>query len=169
MNAQDWIKRLALAPHPEGGYFKETYRSDHMLPRPALPRGFKGPRSVSTAIYFLLKRGQISRLHLIAADELWHHYAGGSLIVHGLTPQGRHIEFKLGTRPDRGEAPQVMIPAGTWFGACLAPRAAFALVGCTVAPGFDFADFEMGDTSTLLKAFPRHKAVIHVLCPTQKA
>jgi hypothetical protein len=168
MNAQDWISRLNLLPHPEGGYFKENYRANHTLPRAALPRSFKGPRSVSTAIYFLLKRGQISRLHRIAADELWHHYAGGSLIIHGLTPQGRHIQYKLGTHPERGETPQVMIPAGTWFGANLAPRAAFALVGCTVAPGFDFADFEMGNASTLLKAFPKHKAVINALCPGSK-
>ncbi len=166
MNAQAWIKRLALCPHPEGGYYRETYRADHTLPKHSLPKGFKGPRSVSTAIYFLLKRGQISRLHRIASDEIWHHYAGGTLIIHGLTPEGHHTQFKLGKQVSLGEQPQVIIPAGTWFGATLAPRATFTLVGCTVAPGFDFADFEMGKATHLLQKYPAHKAIIKLLCPT---
>jgi len=166
MNAQTWIKRLDLCPHPEGGYYRETYRADHTLPKNSLPKGFKGPRSVSTAIYFLLKRGQISRFHRIASDEIWHHYAGGSLIIHGLTPEGHHIRFKLGKHASLGEQPQVIIPAGTWFGAALAPRTIFALVGCTVAPGFDFTDFEMSKTASLLQKYPAHKAIIKQLCPT---
>ena len=168
MNAQAWINQLALLPHPEGGYFKETYRGGISLPASTLPRLFKGSRSISTAIFFLLKRGQISRLHRIASDELWHHYAGGSLHVHVLTPAGQHLLLTLGKHAYRGELPQVVVPAGCWFGAIPAPRTTFALVGCTVAPGFDFVDFEMGDASALRKQFPRYKAVINRLCPEEK-
>jgi len=165
MNAQAWIRTLKLRPHPEGGFFRETYRAGETIPAKALPRRFPGPRSLSTAIYFLLRRGQVSHLHRIRSDELWHHYAGGTLIIHCLLPDGRHTVLKLGKHPDRGEQPQVMVPAGVWFGAIPAPRTSFALVGCTVAPGFDFADFEMGNTDTLKQDFPKHQAVIDLLCP----
>jgi predicted cupin superfamily sugar epimerase len=165
MNADNWIKHLALTPHPEGGFFRETYRSEESVPEAVMPGRFRGDRSVSTAIYFLLKRGQISRLHRIASDEMWHHYAGGTLLIHGLTPTGDYVQFKLGKESRRGEVPQVLVPAGTWFGATLRPRVTYALVGCTVAPGFDFADFEMGDAARLKAAYPQHQALIERLCP----
>lgn len=163
MTAQTWIKKLRLQPHPEGGYYRETYRAGESLPTGALPRRFKGGRSISTAIYFLLKRGQVSCFHRIRSDEMWHHYAGGALIIHGLTDKGRHFQIKLGTRLTRGERPQAVIPAGIWFGAVLAPGASFALAGCTVAPGFDFTDFELADRESLLRKFPSHKAIIRAL------
>jgi uncharacterized protein len=164
MTAKTWIKKLGLRRHPEGGWYRETYRSAESLQADALPDRFKGARSVSTAIYFLLERGQMSRLHRIQSDEVWHHYAGGSLVVHSLTPDGRHTRTRLGSRVARGERPQAVVPAGSWFGAMLAPDTTYALVGCTVAPGFDFADFELGNAQTLLRLFPRHGAIVRALC-----
>ena len=164
MTAQAWIKCLALKTHPEGGYYRETYRSAQRIPRRVLPGGYRGARAASTAIYFLLKRGQVSRLHRIRSDELWHHYTGGSLTIHCLHPTGGYTQVRLGLKLDRGEQPQIMIPAGTWFGATLVRGAPFALVGCTVAPGFEFDDFEMGRASVLRREFPAHKAIITQLC-----
>ncbi len=165
MTAEALIRRLALRPHPEGGYYRETYRAGETLARKALPPRFTGDRAFSTAIYFLLKRGQMSRLHRIRSDEVWHHYAGGALILHGLTPDGRHLQVRLGSGAARGERPQAVIPAGVWFGGVLAPgEADYALVGCTVAPGFDFADFAMGEAAALEREFPRHRRVIRMLC-----
>lgn len=163
MTAQTWIRKLGLKPHPEGGYYRETYRAAESVSPGASPGQARGSRSLSTAIYFLLKRGQVSCFHRIMSDEIWHHYAGGSVIIHGLTSKGRHIQFKLGTCQSRGERPQAVIPAGIWFGAVLAPGVSFALVGCTVAPGFDFADFELAGRADLMRQFPRHKAIIRTL------
>ena len=160
MKADEWIRKLRLRPHPEGGYYRETYRAAEAIPAAALPDRFPGPRAHSTAIYFLLKRGQVSHFHRIRSDELWHHYAGDALEIHCLTPRQGHRILRLGARPERGELPQAVVAAGTWFGAVPAPRASFALVGCTVAPGFDFADFEMADPGALASAFPRQRGVI---------
>lgn len=161
--ASTWIRALQLRPHPEGGYFRETYRAAESIPRRALPARFPGPRAFSTAIYFLLRAGQVSRLHRIRSDETWHFHAGAPLIIHLLTPDGRYRALRLGVRPDRGEHPQAVVPAGAWFGAVLAPRGRYALVGCTVAPGFDFADFALADRADLTRRFPRHRRLIEAL------
>lgn len=152
-NARYWIDRLGLIAHPEGGYFRETYRAAGGV---ALPGRYGGPRSFSTAIYFLLERGQVSKLHRIASDEVWHFHTGGAVTVHALTPDGHRHDLRLGLDFDAGQRPQAMVGAGNWFGASLADDAEFALVGCTVAPGFEFEDFEMANRETLLKRFPEH-------------
>ena len=163
MSARDakfWIEELALEPHPEGGYFRQTYKSEMMLPKAALPAGFAGARAASTAIYFLLEGENFSALHRLRSDEVWHFYAGSALIVHEISADGEYSRFLLGDDPGAGQVLQAVVRAGSWFGASLASPNTFALVGCTVAPGFDFEDFEMARREELLRAFPRHRAVI---------
>jgi uncharacterized protein len=151
--AADWIAALALTPHPEGGHYRETYRAAASVPTPA------GPRAASTAIYFLLQAREISALHRIRSDELWHFHAGEALEIVELSEAGSR-EHRLGLDVGHGESPQVSIPAGVWFGARVAGGAGFAVVSCTVAPGFDFADFELGDRAALRARHPRHAALI---------
>jgi predicted cupin superfamily sugar epimerase len=151
----NWIEKLNLIPHPEGGYYRETYRADLSLAGSVLGPGFQGSRAVSTAIYYLLKAGQVSKFHRIRSDELWHFYDGVPLIIHGLDERKGYFNFRLGCR--EGTFPQVVIPAGVWFAAEIEPGCAgddFALVGCTVAPGFDFQDFEMAEPRRLADQFP---------------
>jgi predicted cupin superfamily sugar epimerase len=150
--AAEWIRALDLRPHPEGGHYRETYRAAETI----TPPGFAGPRALSTAIYFLLQGHEFSALHRLRSDELWHFHAGAPLRVVELTPAGVLREHRLGPDVGAGERPQVAIPAGSWFGARVADSASFALVGCTVAPGFDFADFELGDPSELRARYSRY-------------
>ncbi len=161
--AASWIRRLKLRRHPEGGYYRETYRSRDTVRAGALPRRLAGSRCCSTAIYFLLRGKDISALHRLRCDELWHFYAGGALSIQIITPAGRRRTIKLGKHPGRGEAFQAVIPAGCWFGAAVNRPRAYALVGCTVAPGFDFADFEPGDRRQLLAQYPQHARLIRRL------
>ncbi|MBX7181173.1 MAG: cupin domain-containing protein [Bacteroidia bacterium] len=154
LTAKDYIQQLELTAHVEGGYYKESFRSDLLLPSDALPERFTGDRVASTHIYFLLEFGQCSKLHRIASEEHWHFYAGNSLEIIELNTQNQLIIHKLGNRIEKGEKFHVVIQAGSWFGSrCTVPNG-FSLVGCTVAPGFDFNDFEMGDRSELLVQFP---------------
>jgi predicted cupin superfamily sugar epimerase len=161
--AEWYIKHLELIPHPEGGWFRETYRSADSIPGTSLPVRFSGDRSISTAIYFLLEKSDISALHRIKSDEMWHFYSGASLTVHMITPEGESQSFRLGAELHAGEVFQAIVPAGCWFGAEVTGEGEYALVGCTVSPGFDFKDFEMGDREQLLRAFPSHSAIIHRL------
>jgi uncharacterized protein len=152
MTADDLVRRLALVPHPEGGFYRETYRATTLVDTP------RGPRAASTAIYFLVTPGSFSALHRIASDEVWHFYAGDPLDVVSIDPHGVRHDVRLGA-----DVPQAVVPAGAWFGSRLAPGGRFALVGCTVAPGFDFADFELGERAALLAAFPAHASLVHEL------
>ena len=161
--AADWIARLGLARHPEGGWYRQTYRAPEEIAVQALPGRFAAARAFSTAIYFLLEQGDVSHLHRLAADELWFFHAGGPLLVHAIDAAGELTTEVLGAAPERGESLQAMVPAGRWFGAELADRAPYALVSCTVAPGFDFADFELGERAALLALYPMHQALIERL------
>ena len=152
MNAEHYIKTLALLPHPEGGYYKETYRSEGALTTDS------GKRNYSTAIYFLLKDGNFSAFHKIKSDELWHFYAGDILEVIEITKEGKLKITELG--PDNF---QYCVAAGNWFGSRVKKGGKFSLVGCTVAPGFDFADFEMAEREALLMNFPDYFSVINEL------
>jgi uncharacterized protein len=162
--AQHWIDRLNLESHPEGGYYRETYRASLTLPHSALP-GHGGDRAASTAIYFLLAGDQFSAFHRIRSDELWHFYAGSTLIVHVITPQGEYQQLRLGSNAAHDEHFQAAVPAGCWFGSSLQDTVvgAYALVGCTVAPGFDFTDFEMAKRDELIAQYPQHRALIERL------
>lgn len=151
------VHMLDLALHPEGGYFRETYRSQHTGP---------DGRAASTLIYFLLAPGQVSKLHRIDADEGWHLYLGGPLEIHEFDaerPDASPLVTRLGSDLARGERPQHVVPAGRWFGATLDEGAPYALVGCSVAPGFEFARFELGDRTALARAFPKATEAIQRL------
>jgi predicted cupin superfamily sugar epimerase len=157
--AQLLIDRLGLAPHPERGYYVETYRAT--LTVGGLPSPFSGPHAAGTAIYFLVTRAQpTTYLHRLRADELFHFYEGGPLDVLLLGPTGAGEVRRLGTDVAAGERPQIVIPAGTWFAAELAPEASHCLIGCTVAPGFEFADFELAAGPELATRYPAHAARI---------
>ncbi len=163
MTAQEYVQALNMQTHPEGGYFVEMYRSAEMVPADALPDRFGGARTMSTAIYFLLESHHISALHRIQSNEVWHFYDGGPLDVFVIEPNGELRIIRLGRDMAAGEVFQAVVPAGCWFGSKPAPGSAFSLVGCTVAPGFDFTDFELADQSTLIAQFPEHEAVIRQL------
>jgi predicted cupin superfamily sugar epimerase len=168
--AEDWIRALNLRKHPEGGWFRETYRAAGRIPAAVLAGRFPGARPFATAIYFLLTARDRSVFHRLKSDEIWHFYADGSLTLHVLAPRGGYRRIRLGTSARghvRGRAtPQAVVPAGCWMAAEAAPRG-FALVGCTVAPGFDFADFELGRRAALCRRFPRHRALIRRLTPSR--
>jgi predicted cupin superfamily sugar epimerase len=155
-----WIEKLNLIPHVEGGAFREVYRSGLTLPKTVLPLFFQGSRSVSTSIYFLLSQGQFSAFHRIASDELWHFYYGDPLNVYEIAHNGRLYTHVLGSDPEKGESFQTVVKAGSWFASAPAPGSEYALVGCTVAPGFDFADFELAARETLTTQFPDHADLI---------
>jgi uncharacterized protein len=133
MTADDVIRLLGLAPHPEGGHYRETFRD-------AATAGAGTGRAASTAIYFLLRAGEISRWHRVDAAEVWHWYAGAPLLL-GIVENGQRREARLGADLASGERPQAVVPAQAWQQA--QSLGAWTLVGCTVAPGFDFAGFEM--------------------------
>ncbi|HEV8143518.1 MAG TPA: cupin domain-containing protein [Methylomirabilota bacterium] len=158
--AADWIAALGLVPHPEGGFYRETYRAPELIAAEHLPPRFGGPRTFSTAIYFLLPGDQVSALHRIKSDEIWHFYAGTALTLTLIHPDGRLETPRLGPDPARGESFQTLVPTGCWYGATVDDPGSYALVGGTVAPGFDFADFELADRQTLLARFPQHRQPI---------
>jgi len=162
-SAQYWIDKLNLIPHPEGGYYRETYRSELSIAREALPPQFAGSRLVSTAIYFLLEGENFSAFHRLRSDEMWHFYAGNPITVHVIEPDGEYSEIQLGSNPDAGEVLQSVVKAGRWFASQVRDAKAFALAGCTVAPGFDFADFELGKRPDLVKLYPQHRSQIERL------
>ena len=148
------IEQYGLQPHPEGGFFAETYRSPGLIPEAVLPAGFAGARNFSTAIVFLLRENDFSALHRLRQDEVWHFYLGGPLRLVMISPDGRFSETILGRNGAAGEVVQAVVPAGWWFGARPAGGAGFSFVGCTVAPGFDFADFELAKRPDILAQFP---------------
>lgn len=161
--AKYWIEKYNMQAHPEGGYFAETYRSAESIPHDALPKRFKGERNFSTGIYFLLESHQFSALHRIQADEMWHFYYGVPLNVFYIDKQGFVQTIKLGDNPENGEVFQAVVPAGVWFGSKPAQPDGYSLVGCTVAPGFDFSDFEMASREKLQNDYPQHKEIIGLL------
>lgn len=160
--AAEWIRRLGLAPHPEGGHFRETYRAPLTLPPSALPE-HGGARAASTAILFVLEAGEFSALHRIRSDELWHFHLGDPLIVHVLHADRRHEAIVLGPDLAAGQRLQAVVPAGATFGARVVDGGSASLVGCTVAPGFDFADFVMPTRDELHRTFPEHRALVDAL------
>ncbi|CAD6543900.1 cupin domain-containing protein [Paraburkholderia metrosideri] len=157
------IRRFNLTPHPEGGFFSETYRSAARV-----DRGDLTARSASTAIYYLLCDGAHSAWHRIRSDEVWHFYAGEPLRVHVLAENGSLITHKLGNALTHANAVfQAVVPAGLWFAAECADPATFALVGCTVAPGFEFSEFELADVEALKGQYPQHSALIERMGPAK--
>jgi predicted cupin superfamily sugar epimerase len=157
-----WIERLSLAAHPEGGYYRETYRSGWQLDG-TIAEIYHGNRAAATAIYYLLDGSQHSTFHRLKSDEMLHFYAGTILNVYVMNPEGELHIFRLGDRTAQGACFQLLIAAGHWFAAAPEDPQGYALIGCTVAPGFDFKDFETGSRQALLRAYPQHKSWIERL------
>jgi len=161
-SAQTYIVTLGLQAHPEGGFFKETYRSDGRM---TVAGNANDPvqRNICTGIYFLMEKGNFSAFHQIKSDEMWHFYAGQALEVLELRSSGELLCTRLGPVILNGDVHQYMVPANTWFASRVAAGGDFSLVGCTVAPGFDFADFQLADRADLLVRFPQHAPSIVAL------
>ncbi len=160
-SAQYWKQKLQLSSHVEGGSYKEIYRSALILPQVSLTTQHNGDRNAMTSIYFLLEYGEFSAFHRIASDELWHHYDGGDLCIYEIDINGIITRHLLGNSPNA--APFVAIQAGSWFGSRVETLGGFTLCGCTVSPGFDFADFELADREQLTALYPAHSAIISEL------
>ena len=157
-----WIKNLDLSPHPEGGFYKEAYRSSESIPHGALPTRFSGARSFSTSIYYLLQKGDFSAFHRICSDEGWHFYGGSPLHLH-IIYNGRYRRVVIGAEVSDGHYLQYTVPAGAWFASEPSEGGEYSLVGCTVSPGFDFADFEMAGREVLTQEFPEQASLIERL------
>ncbi|MCI0682461.1 MAG: cupin domain-containing protein [Gemmataceae bacterium] len=165
--ADDLIRLLHLQPHPkEGGYFRETYRAAESVAAEALPERYGGPRAASTAIYYLLTATTYSALHRLQSDEVFHFYLGGPVTMLQLLPDGAARTVILGPDLRAGQQVQVVVPRGVWQGSLLEPDGEFALLGCTVAPGFEYADYEGGRRDLLLAQYPQAAELIRRLTPS---
>ncbi|MDT8861620.1 cupin domain-containing protein [Alkalihalobacillus sp. MEB130] len=153
--ADDWITYLELEAHPEGGYFKRSFRSTEKVPGK--------DRVLYTSIYFLLRSGEVSHLHRLKSDELWYFHAGSSLTVHIIHENGEYEEARLGLNLEKGEVPQVVVPKNAIFGSSLSEGGSFSLVGCMVSPGFEYEDFELFTQKELLELYPQHQEMIKKL------
>lgn len=157
-----WVEKLELIQHPEGGYYKETYRSSLEVELNSINEEWSGTRNLATGIYFLLERNNFSAFHRIKSDELWHFYGGDPITIHLINSKGEYFAQDVGSNLDKGEVLQYLVPANTWFASEVKDNRDYALVGCTVSFGFDFRDFEMADLS-LLAEFPEHEKVLRRL------
>ena len=159
--AQYLKERLDLSELPgEGGYYKETYRSDKTI---ILPSETDGERSISTSIYYLLDGTQFSAFHRLKSDEIWHFYIGSSITLYIINKMENLSEVKLGSNIEKGELFQIQVRAESWFAATVNDISSYALIGCTVSPGFDYLDFELGDRKKLIERYPQHKSIIEKL------
>jgi predicted cupin superfamily sugar epimerase len=155
LKASDVIRLLDLQPLAmEGGYFRETYRSRKLLSTSCLGAGYAQDKAAGTAIYYLLTPDTYSALHRLPTDELFHHYCGGVVEMLQLWPDGHSHIILLGSDLVAGQRPQVIVPAGVWQGSRLLGGSDFALMGTTMAPGFDYADFEGGERQPLIERYP---------------
>jgi len=158
------IQKYNLEPHPEGGWYKQTYKSNEQIAAEALPERFSASRTFSTAIYFLLERGNFSAFHRIKSDECWHFYAGEPLFIYIIEQTGELKIISLGNDHEKGQSFQYVVPANCWFASRPAPESEYCFVGCTVSPGFEFDDFELANATELSTIYPQHKPIIIELC-----
>lgn len=163
-NVDYWVEKLTLQKHPEGGFFRETYRSGEIITNSGLPSRYNGERNFATAIYYLLAANDFSAFHRIKSDETWHFYQGYALELFEINRNGKLHRVVLGANPDAGMQLQYTVKASHWFAARVLQNKDYALVGCTVAPGFDFSDFEMASIDNLTNLYPQHKKIITQLC-----
>lgn len=155
--ADYYIEKLALEPHPEGGYYKSSFTADESI------EAFGTTRKLYTNIYFLLKSGEVSHFHRLKSDEVWYYHGGSSLIIHIIDEDGDYRELKLGLNLEAGEQPQAIVRKNSIFGSSVIEDDSFSLVGCMVSPGFDFADFELFTQQELLMQYPQHAKIIQRL------
>lgn len=156
---EEWAKLLDLSPHPEGGYYTETYRSDEFIDVTIAGHNSLQSRNLSTAIYFLIEQNNFSAFHRIQSDEMWHFYSGDALLIHMIDEDGNYSTQRIGDNPESGDAFQFVVKAGIWFASEVVKGGEYSLVGCTVSFGFDFKDFELANQS-LIDKYPDHKEII---------
>jgi len=162
------VRALGLVPLPqEGGLYAETYRSARILPAGSAGPEQTGPRACATAIYYLVTPTRFSALHRVASTEIFHFYLGDAVSMLQLHPDGRATAHAIGTAIAAGQRPQVVAPRGVWQGTRLLPGGRFALLGCTVSPGFDFSDYEHGSRAALTRAYPAQAEAIRALTPDE--
>jgi len=149
--ALGWIRKLHLEKHPEGGYFAQTYKSKVMVSA----NGYPGQRHASTAIYYMLAGNQFSAFHRMKSDEVWHHYAGSTLTLYVIKDG-----ILSNTRIGKWHEMQGIVEAGSWIAASLDNRRSYCLVGCTVSPGFDYRDWELGSRKDLIRSYPKYRKII---------
>jgi len=164
MTAEEIIAWLKLKPHPkEGGFFSETYRAGETIPANVLPSRYSGPRAFGTCIYYLLTPSTFSAMHRLQSDEIFHFYLGDPVEILQLWPDGTGETVVLGPGLRGGMQPQIIVPRGVWQGSRLIAGGRFALLGCTVAPGFDYADYEHGRRSDLIGSHAQFREKITAL------
>ncbi|MEL6254742.1 MAG: cupin domain-containing protein [Bacteroidota bacterium] len=161
--AQYWIKHLNLERHPEGGYYAELFRSEINIPKSVLPAHYSGDRSLATQIYFLVDKAGFSAFHRLDSDELWHFYQGNPLQIHLIHPNGSYENIWLGDDIEADQHFYARVPAGVYFAAEVENEEEYSLVGCTMAPGFDFEGFELPKANTLIEQYPQHGDLIERL------
>lgn len=160
---QELVEQLELTEHPEGGFYKETYRSEGTIQQNQLGSDFSGDRNYSTGIYFLLTSGNFSAFHRIKQDEMWHFYEGDPLIIHMIDEKGSYSSQVIGLDLSNKQVPQFVVPKNIWFASEVVTGGIYSLVGCTVSPGFDFGDFELANRDQLTMEFPEHEEIIQQL------
>ena len=166
ISVDEIIERLGMQLHPEeGGYFVETYKSEEVIPKDSLPERYPSERAFGTAIFYLLTPDTFSALHRLTSDEIFHFYLGDAVTMLQLHPDGSWKVVTLGQRIRGGEALQVVVPGGTWQGSFLNEGGEFALLGCTVAPGFEYEDYEGGSREELVERYPQAREMIVRLAP----
>lgn len=163
MDYKNIVEQLNMLPHPEGGYYKEEYRSKDIISN--LPN-FSGDRNYCTSIYFLLTSANFSGFHRIKQDEIWHFYSGSPLAVHVIDLDGNYTKHIIGMNIENNQFPQLTVPANCWFASSVENEDSYSFVGCTVAPGFDFDDFELAKREDLIKEYPQHEELITKLTRT---
>jgi uncharacterized protein len=155
-----WVSKLGMSPHPEGGYYKETFKSEEHVSDNELSVNYEGKRKLYTSIYFLLTSDDVSHFHRLKSDELWYYHGGSSLSIHVIDENGKYQEIKLGMNLDAGEVPQFLVKKNSIFGSSVSEKETCSLVGCMVSPGFEFQDFELFTQEELLRKYPQHKEII---------
>jgi len=160
VNAEYWIKQLNLQKHPEGGYYRETYRSNDIIKSNGLSSRATESRNCSTAIYYLLSGEEFSAFHRLKSDEIFHFYSGTPLQVHILTKSGEYKSILLGDTTGKNPTFQLVINQGDWFASEVSQPNSYSLIGCTVSPGFDFTDFELATAKELINQYPDYQRLI---------
>jgi predicted cupin superfamily sugar epimerase len=156
----NWVSKLGLTPHPEGGFYKRTFESKEQITDKELSVTFEGQRKLYTSIYFLLTSDDVSHFHRLKSDELWYFHAGSPLTIHVIDENGEYQELKLGLNLEKGEVPQILVKKNSIFGSSVMEEDTFSLVGCMVSPGFEFRDFELFTQDELIQKYPQHEEII---------
>lgn len=160
LTAEEIAGKLGLVPHPEGGFYREIYRSEEKIPYQALPDRYRDDKSFATSIYYLITKDTFSAMHRLKSDELVHFYLGVEALIAMMYPNGKVQKMVLGNDITQGDRPQILIPRGVWFGIRVTGPGDYTLTGITVAPGFGFDDFELGKREELISLYPQHSELI---------